>query len=158
MESFSALLAIVRGIHRSLHKGQWRRALMFTLICGRINDLVINREAGDLRRVRVHYNVIVMIHWSLRGKQVNWVITDWHLMMTSSNGTIFRVTGPLCGEFPAKRPVARSFGVFFDLCVNKRLSKQSWCWWFETLSRSFWRHHNVILNHGNKCHWHLIKM
>ena len=35
--------------------------------------------------------------------------------MTSSNGNIFRVTGPLCGEFPAQRPVTRSFDVFFDL-------------------------------------------
>ena len=51
-------------------------------------------------------------------------------MMTSSNGNIFRVTGPLCGkftgpgEFPTQRPVTRSFDVFFDLRLNKRLSKQ----------------------------------
>ena len=60
-------------------------------------------------------------------------------MITSSNGSIFRVTGPLCGEFtgpgefPAQRPVTRSFDVFFDLRQNKRLSKQPWGWWFETL-------------------------
>ena len=53
------------------------------------------------------------------------------IMMTSSNGTIFRVTGPLCGEFtgtgelPAQWPVTQSFDVFFDLRLNKRLSKQS---------------------------------
>ena len=52
-------------------------------------------------------------------------------MMTSSNGNIFRVTGPLCGEFtgpgefPTQRPVTRSFDVFFDLRLNKRLSKQN---------------------------------
>ena len=54
----------VRGIHRSPvnspHKGQWRRALMFTLICARINGWVNNREAGDLRRYNAHYDVIVM--------------------------------------------------------------------------------------------------
>ena len=54
----------VRGIHRppvnSPHKGQWRGALMFTLICARINGWVNNREAGDLRRYRRHYDVIVM--------------------------------------------------------------------------------------------------
>ena len=50
-------------------------------------------------------------------------------MMTSSNGNIFRVTGPLCGEFtgpgefPTQRPVTRSFDVFFDLCLNKWLSE-----------------------------------
>ena len=42
------------------HKGQWRGALMFSLICVRINDWVNNREAGDLRRRRAHYDVIVM--------------------------------------------------------------------------------------------------
>ena len=50
-------------------------------------------------------------------------------MMTSSNGNIFRVTGHLYGEFtsefPAQRPETRSFDVFFDLCLNERLSKQS---------------------------------
>ena len=58
----------------------------------------------------------------------------------------FRVTGPLCtgpGEFPTQRPVTRSFDVFFDLRLNKRLSKQPWGWWFETLSWSLWRHWNV---------------
>ena len=47
---------------------------------------------------------------------------------------------PVPGEFPAQRPVTRSFGVFFDLRLNKRLSKQSWGWWFEKLSRPLWRH------------------
>ena len=42
---------------------------------------------------------------------------------------------PVPGEFPAQRPVTQSFDVFFDLRLNKRLSKQSWGWWFETLSR-----------------------
>ena len=39
---------------------------------------------------------------------------------------------PVIGEFPAQRSVTRSFGVFFDVRLNKRLSKQSWGWWFET--------------------------
>ena len=54
----------VRGIHRSPvnspHKGQWRGALMFTLICARTNGWVNNREAGDLRHYRPHYDAIVM--------------------------------------------------------------------------------------------------
>ena len=66
-------------------------------------------------------------------------------MMTSSNGNIFRVAGPLCGEFtgsgefPTQRPVTRSFDVFFDLRLNKRLSKRPWGWWFVTPSWSLWR-------------------
>ena len=55
----------VRGIHRSPvnspHNGQWRGALMFSLICVWINGWVNNRDAGDLRRYRAHYDVIVMI-------------------------------------------------------------------------------------------------
>ena len=43
------------------HKGQWRGALMFSLICARINSWVNNGEAGDLRRYRAHYGVIVML-------------------------------------------------------------------------------------------------
>ena len=54
----------VRGIHRSPvnspHKGQWHGALMFSLIWARTNTWVNNCEAGDLRRHRVHYDVIVM--------------------------------------------------------------------------------------------------
>ena len=50
------------------------------------------------------------------------------------------------GEFPVQRPVTRSFDVFFDLRLNKRLSKQSWGWWFETLPRPLWRHSNVLNN------------
>ena len=50
---------------------------------------------------------------------------------------------PVPGEFPTQRPVTRSFGVFFDLRLFKRLSKQSWGWWFETLSHPLWRHRNA---------------
>ena len=64
MDTFSALLALCAGIHRSPvnspHKGQWRRALMFSLICARINGWVNNCEAGDFRRHRTHYDVTVM--------------------------------------------------------------------------------------------------
>ena len=74
------------------------------------------------------------------------------IMMTSSNGNIFRVTGPLCWEFtghrlvppPPQMPVTRSFDVFFDLRLNKRLSNQSRCRWFETPLCSLWRHCNDI--------------
>ena len=55
----------VRGIHRSPvnspHKGQWRGALVFSMICARINGWVNTGEAGDLRRYPAHYDVIVMV-------------------------------------------------------------------------------------------------
>ena len=83
------------------------------------------------------------------------ICTSSYYMMTSSNGNIFRVTGPLCGEFtgpgefPAQRPVTRSFDVFFDLRPNKRLSKQPRGWWFDTSSWSLWRQCNYLHQIGN---------
>ena len=72
-------------------------------------------------------------------------------MMTSSNGNIFRVTDPLCGEFtPVNSPHKGQWrgaliDVFFDLGLNKRLSKQSWGWWFEMPTRPLWRHCNDVV-------------
>ena len=60
---------------------------------------------------------------------------------------------PVTGELPAQRPVTRSFDVFFDLRLNKQLSKQSWGWWFETLSRPLWRHCNVINQNDGTTIW-----
>ena len=61
---FPSYWPFVRGIHRSPvnspHKGQWRGALMFSLICVWINGWVNNRQAGDLRRYRAHSDVTVM--------------------------------------------------------------------------------------------------
>ena len=85
---------------------------------------------------------------------------------------------PVTGEFPSQRPVTRNFDVFFDLCLNKRLSKQSWGWWFDTPSRSLWRHCNgfcwigtsqyhsvwcydqtqIILKHWKGRWWHFVIM
>ena len=77
-----------------------------------------------------HVHVINHLYWDNMRLQ--------NCMMTSSNGNIFRVSGPfagnspVAGEFPAQRPVTRSFDAVFDLWLNKRLSKQSLGWWFET--------------------------
>ena len=85
METFSVLLAICAGNRSPVnypHKGQWRGALMFSLICVWINGWVNNREAGDLRRYRSHYDVTVMKWWSpspLRGKNMFTVFPHWYL-------------------------------------------------------------------------------
>ena len=135
---------------------------MFYLICASINGWVNNRKAGDLRRHRAHYDVIVMI-W--RGKDAmslpkpnvcrqsfrciqsvsaKHASSNLGIMMTSSNGNIFRVTGHLCveltGHFPSQRPVMRSLDVFFGLRLNRHLSQQWRRWWFETPSHPLWRH------------------
>ena len=76
-------------------------------------------------------------------------------IMTSSNGNFFCVTGHLCGEFsgefPTQRPVTRSFNVFFDVRLNKLLSKQWRGWWFEAPSHPLWHHCNESLE---KYTWH----
>ena len=73
-----------------------------------------------------------------------------HGMMTSSNGNTLLAfcagNSPVTGEFPAQRPVTRSFDVFIDLRLNKQFSKQSWGWWFEVPSRSLWRQCNGLIN------------
>ena len=83
-----------------------------------------------------------------------WVITPYcklwawwrHQMETfSALLAICAENSPVPGEFPTQRPMTRNFDVYFDLRPNKRLSKQSWGWWFETPLRPFWRHRNVIL-------------
>ena len=55
-------------------------------------------------------------------------------------------------QFPAQWPVTRSFGVFFDLRLNKRLSKQPRGWWFETPPWSLWRHRTDISSNWNLTH------
>ena len=62
---FPCYWPFVWGIHRSPvnspHKGQWRGALIFSLICAWINGWVNNREAGDLRRDHAHYDITIMM-------------------------------------------------------------------------------------------------
>ena len=68
---------------------------------------------------------------------------------------------PVTVEFPAQRPVTRSFDAFCDL--NKRLYKQSWGWKFEAPSRSLWRHYNACsmkptFENGNEIPLNAIEM
>ena len=71
-------------------------------------------------------------------------------MMTSSNRNIFRVTGHLRGEFfgprwiPLTKASDAELWCFLWSALNKRLSKQSWGWWFESRSRPLWGHRNVF--------------
>ena len=95
--------------------------------------------------------LLILVCVGVAGKCGEFIHIKTVLIMTSANGNIiFRVTGPLCGEvtahgeFLSQRPVTRSFDVFFDLCLDKRLSKHSRRRWFETQFASLWRHCNVI--------------
>ena len=84
-------------------------------------------------------------------------LTCCRIMMTSSKGTIsallaFVGKSPVTGEFPSQRLVTRSFDVFVDLRLNKRLDKQSKCRWFQSPSRSIWCHcNNEYANSITQC-------
>ena len=74
--------------------------------------------------------------------------TSWwrHQMQTfSALLALCEGNSPVTGEFPSQRPETQSFDVFFDLRMNKRLSKQSRRRWFDTPSRSLRRHYNQMV-------------
>ena len=134
----SASLAFVRVIHRwpvnYLHKWPVTRK-MFPF-----DDVIMRYNSSQVFLVHPlwWYGLIQSICNS----------SHTQIMMTSSNANIFHVTGHLCrdspitSEFPAQRPATRSFPVFFDLHLNKRLCKQWWGWWFEMPSCQLIRHCN----------------
>ena len=93
-------------------------------------------------------------NWACWYHLTHWPLRPWwrHKMETfSALLAICAGNSPGTGDFPAQRPVTRSFDVFFDLRLNKRLSKQWWGWWFETPSPPLCRHPN------DTWRWSLIK-
>ena len=84
--------------------------------------------------LKVHTDQCIFIAW-------------WRHQMETFSALLALCAGnsPVTGEFPAQRPVTRSFDVLFDLRLNKRLSQQSWGWWSQTPSHLLWRHCNGIL-------------
>ena len=101
IETSSTLLAICAGIHRSPvnspHEGQWRRTLMFSLICPWINGWVNNREAGDLRRQYQRYCTEFFLtlgnrtHRNLRPglKMLDWTLNVCCVYVKNSNCYVF---------------------------------------------------------------------
>ena len=119
----------------------------------RISTSVFNmRQSKDPKHAHNHMMAFIVAFFNNTAAATDRKTTEH--MMTPSNGNFFRVTGPLCGEFTGHRgPVTRSFVVFFDLHLNKQLSKQWWGWWSETHSRSLWRHCYWAFLTSNSSHW-----
>ena len=115
METFSMLLALpfVRVIHRSSvvspHKGQWRGALMFSLVCAWTNCWANNRDAGDLRRHVAHCDITVMhcfllIAPSGYGNILLWYVPDWwrttlQYLVRRTQGEILILSNPKIADF-----------------------------------------------------------
>ena len=170
MEAFSALLAICAGIHRSpvnsSHKGQWRGALVFSLICFWINGWVNNRDAGELRRYRVHYDVTVMgCPSSLR--YINGVTSQcqiWHFCMETltfifkwrNRCTLLNISDHVRCSFPR--------GCFYIKCISKLLWINSMeilqclsmiddCIKSNLRKYQIWNKHLIFIQHYNIFQW-----
>ena len=89
---------------------------------------------------------VISVFLVVLGHSVILHVSSWCYQMETFFALLALCAGNslVTGEFPAQRPVTRSFDVFLGLRLSKRLSKQSWGWWFETLSRPSWRHCNEI--------------
>ena len=120
----------VRGIHRSPvnspHKGQWREALVFSLICNWINLWVNNREAGGLGRHRAHYDTTVMNYQRKFQREREW-----------RKGI---------GGIPSQAVSNTSFDVFV-VRLNKLLKEQSGFRWFEWQWRPWMRPSDAYMRH-----------
>ena len=118
--------------------------------------LTIDVKCFALPRVTDNINTfrIDFLKHSLVGTKLGKQMPKWYMVKKFHDDVIkwniFRVTGRLwressvTGEFSPQRPVTWSFDVSFYLRLNKRLSKQLGRWWFETPSRTLWRHCNVV--------------
>ena len=86
-------------------------------------------------------------NWCQKCTHVGSMFTSWCCHQMETFSTLLALcagNSPVSGEFSSQRPVMQSFDVFVDLCLKKWLSQQSRHRWFETLSRSLWRHCNVV--------------
>ena len=92
------------------------------------------------------WETLIIVFRRLRGlvKHIG-VNSGWCHQMETFSALLALCEGnsPVAGEFLAQRPVTRSWDVFFDLRLNKRLSRPSKRWWFQTQSRLLWRHSYV---------------
>ena len=124
------------------------------LVCGQCRDVtrlthsrcIVLQNYEKYSPIRSEIKMSYLIFIFLWLYHIAHIFVSWwrHQMDTfSALVAICAGNSPVPGEFPAQRPVTRSFDIFFDLRSHKRLSKQWWGWWVETLSPSLWRHRNV---------------
>ena len=156
METFSALLALCAGNSpvpvNSPHKGQWRGVLMFSLICDLINGWVHNREAGDLRRHRGHYDVMVMIsiktmpvysqiHNLQNGKHFTPPVSN---TLTLYDGTLSIHTAVLLNMHAFVMTSLWSFANLESI-VSDDMYMDIWLWKWKQLLANHWDHDLTIV-------------
>ena len=112
---------------------------IYYVVCSKTNSVSQDKWQS-------HSNFSLNICINMINDTPSYFVQSWwrHQMETfSASMALCAGNSPVNSEFPTQRPVTRSFDVFYDLCLNKRLTKQSRGWWFETPSRSLLRHCNV---------------
>ena len=114
------------------------------LVCFSLYYFGLSSDNLQLHVICIYLGIIPFVIWKSSDSTCKCRNPWWRLQMETFSALLAICAGnsPIPGEFPAQRPVTRSFDVFFDLRLKKQLSKQSWGWWFETLSRPLWRHPN----------------
>ena len=142
IETFSALLAFVRGIHQppvnSPHKGQGRGALMFSLICAWIHGWVSNPDAGAWRSHHAHYDVTVIFYTFVNLHYNLW----FYIAETRQFNSLRYVIVPIC-PFPQNAGDASIRIV--AVVAHHRLVTFVWTWFIPL----HWRHndHDSVSNH-----------
>ena len=121
---------------QNLNKNIWFFWTFTSILIGIIH---IWWKSIHLQYICVRYSLIFL------SEGIHNLYTWWRHQMETFSALLAICAGnsPVPGEFPTQRPVTRSFDVFCDLRLNKRLSKQWWGCWFETPSRPLWRNRNV---------------
>ena len=158
---FYWILDEIKSFYWSKPNGHATRLLHVLLFCSYVFLRVLYKCCGAYRNSIVLHAVLTSVHTTESGVvNVRWChLTWWRHQMEKFSALLALCAGnsPVPGEFPSQRTVARSFDIFLDLHRNKRLSKQSWGWWFETQSRPLWRHSYVaageILCDRLKTYW-----
>ena len=134
-------VVLVRSNNSSCMMIIWRKIMIITI------ELCTNRSCVWLLWFNLYTGTAIFVTDCFLWDIINQACPNgpwWRHQMENFSASLAICTGnsPVTGEFPAQRPVTRSFDVFFDIGQNKRLSKEWSGWWFETSSRPLWRHCN----------------
>ena len=137
----------VRRIYRppvDFHKGPAMRR--FSVYFNTVSPNELLNKQTSCQWLKTPFMALMGRHCSTYLHRYVWADSWWRHQMETFSALLALCAGnsPVTGEFPAQRPVTRRLDVFYDLRLNKRLSKQSWGWWFETPSRPLWRNCNVL--------------
>ena len=119
---------------------------IWLILCIRVWSVHVDRSAVDVLRPKSNSNI------NSAGRRLLFYQRTWWRPQIETFSALLALcerNPPGNGGFRSQQLVVRRFHVFFDLRLYKCLSKQSICRWFETPSRSLWRHCNEVRYYEN---------